>query len=64
MSHNDADQNQPVILHEMLIPMTDWVMRRQRFVAEHIVKNRLELRHDEDKEEGHDHIAMDMTMTG
>ena len=46
---NDAEQNQAVILHEIAHADNEERDRRQRFIAQHIMKDRFELRHDVDK---------------
>ena len=49
-----ADQEEPMILHEAADPDDELGDGGERFVAQHVVEDRLELRHDEDHEEGHD----------
>src|SRR5438309_1628939 len=52
--HNPADQNEPIILHELAHVDHEGCDRRQRFVPEHIVKDRFELRHNKNEQEAHD----------
>ncbi len=51
---NYTEQRNPMGLHELANANDEESDGRQRFVAQHVMKDDFELRHNNDQEEGHD----------